>query len=331
MIKKKHVSIDISIGSIFWILFTLGLIFVLFKLTDVIILLFTTILITLAVCPFVDWLEKYKINRAISAAVILLSILGLFIFSIVSLAQPLIAQTELFLQKLPVIIDTVSPIKFDAASLTPQFSTFPGQVITIALGTFSGFLTTFTVIVMSYYMIQEMHKLKSYMTFWFGAKGERYYVITEKLEQQVGYWVRGEMLLMLIVGTLSYVGYLIIGLPFALPLAFIAGMLELIPNIGPTVATIPAVLVGLSISPGHGLAALVVSIIVQQLENNVIVPKVMQKVIGLNPVVIILAIMTGFQLGGPLTAILALPIVLTARVILGHVRLNKYTTIPELD
>lgn len=136
---------------------------------------------------------------------------------------------------------------------------------------------------------------------------------------------------MLIVGTLSYIGYLIIGLPFALPLAFIAGMLELIPNIGPTVATIPAVLVGLSISPGHGLAALIVSIIVQQLENNVIVPKIMQKVIGLNPVVIILAIMTGFQLGGPLTAILALPIVLTARVILGHVRLNKYTTIPELD
>lgn len=329
--KKKHVSIDISIGSIFWILFSLGLIFVLFRLTDVIILLFTTILITLAVCPLVDWLEKFKISRALSAAVILISILSLFIFSVVSLAQPLLQQTELFLQKLPGIVDSVSPIKFDAATLTPQFQSVPGRVLSIALGTFSGFLTTFTVMVMSYYMIQEMHKLESYMTFWFGEKGKKYYVIAEKLELQVGYWVRGEMLLMLIVGVLSYIGYLIIGIPFALPLAFIAGMLELIPNIGPTVATIPAVLVGVSISPGHGIAALVVSIIVQQLENNLIVPKIMQKVVGLNPIITILAIMIGFNLGGPLLAILALPTVLTARVILGHVRLNKITTIPEIN
>lgn len=331
MNNKKHISIDISFGSIFWILFTLGAIFVLFQLTDVIVLLFTTILITLAVCPLVDWLEKFRINRAISAAVILISTLGLFIFAVVSLAQPLLQQTELFLQKLPGIVDSVSPIKFDAASLTPQFQSVPGRVLSIALGTFSGFLTTFTVIVMSYYMIQEMHKLESYLTFWFGEKGKKYYIIAEKLELQVGYWVRGEMLLMVIVGALSYLGYLIIGIPFALPLAFIAGMLELIPNIGPTVATIPAVLVGLSISPGHGLAALIVSIIVQQLENNFIVPKVMQKVVGLNPVVIILAIMAGFNLGGPLMAVLALPIVLTARVVLGHVRLNKDTTIPEID
>ena len=331
MIKRKNVTFSISFASIFWILFALALVYITIKLTSIIALLFISILITLAVCPLVDWLGKYKINRALSSMVILLTIFGTVIFAAVSLASPLLEQTQLFVQKLPAIIDTVSPIKITDGSFNSQFASVPSQVLNIAIDTFSAFITAFTVIVMSFYMIQDMHNLESYLKFWFGDKGSRYFIIAEKLEVQIGYWVRGELLLMLLVGVLSYIGYLIVGLPFAIALAFIAGMLELIPNIGPTVATIPAVLVGLSLSPGHGLAALIVSLIVQQLENNFIVPKVMQKVAGLNPIVTITAIMVGFNLGGPMMAVLALPAILTARVVLSHVKLNKVTTIPEID
>ncbi|KKT73520.1 MAG: hypothetical protein UW68_C0007G0005 [Candidatus Collierbacteria bacterium GW2011_GWB1_44_6] len=331
MTKNKRVSIDISFGSIFWILFSLAAIFVLVQLTSVIVLLFSSILITLAICPLVDWLEKYKIKRGLSSIIILLLIFSVVIYLAISIATPLFDQTQLFLQRLPGIIDAVSPIKFIDGSLNAQFATVPGRVLNIALDTFSAFITAFTVIVISYYMIQEMHNLKSYLKFWFGEKGEIYNAIAEKLEAQIGNWVRGELLLMLVVGLLSYAGYLIIGIPFALPLAFLAGLLELIPNIGPTIATVPAMLVGFSISPNHGIAALVVSLIVQQLENNLIVPKIMQKVTGLNPIVTIVAIMIGFKLGGPLMAILALPLVLSARVIMSHIRFNKVTTIPEID
>ena len=331
MIKKKHVIFDFSIGSIFWVLFSLAAAYILLRLTSVIALLFIAILITLAVCPMVDYLEKFKVNRALSSMVILLATFGTIIFAIVSLAAPLLDQTQLFLQKLPAIIDTVSPFKIADGSLNAQFATVPGKVLTFALDTFSAFITAFTVIVISFYMIQDLHNLEKHLKFWFGDKGHRYFVIAEKLEVQIGYWVRGELLLMLLVGLLSYIGYLIIGLPFAISLAFIAGMLELIPNIGPTIATVPAALVGFSISTGHGIAALVVSLIVQQLENNLIVPKIMQHVAGLNPIITIVAIMIGFQLGGPLLAILALPTVLSARVILSHIQLNKDTTIPEID
>jgi predicted PurR-regulated permease PerM len=86
---------------------------------------------------------------------------------------------------------------------------------------------------------------------------------------------------MVLVGALNYVGFLAVGLPYALPLAFIAGILELVPNIGPVIATIPAMFVGFSVSVTHGIASMIVSILVQQLENNVIVPKVMQKSPGL--------------------------------------------------
>lgn len=331
MIKKKHVTFDVSFATIFWVLFSLALVYVLLQLTGIVVLIFIAILITLAVCPLVDWLEKFKVNRGISAIVILLTVFGTVVWAVIALAAPLLDQTQLFLERLPAIIDAVSPIKFVDGSFDSQFATVPGRVLNIALDTFSAFVTAFTVIVISYYMIQEMHSLESYLKYWFGDKGTRYYVIAEKLELQIGYWVRGELLLMLLVGLLSYAGYLIIGLPYAIALAFIAGMLELIPNIGPTIATIPAMLVGFSISTGHGIAALIVSLIVQQLENNLIVPKVMQKVAGLNPIITIIAIMTGFKLGGPLLAILALPTVLTARVVMSHIRLNKDTTIPEID
>lgn len=331
MIKRRHITFDISIGSIFWILFSLALVFIFTKLFNIIILLLISVLITLAICPLVDYLEKFKINRAISSMVILLTIFGTIIFAMVSLAAPFLDQTQAFVQNLPGIIDRVSPIKIADGSFNAQFATVPGKVINFAIDTFSAFVTAFTVIVMSFYMIQDMHNLESYLKFWFGEKGHHYHIIAEKLEVQIGYWVRGELLLMLIVGLLSYLGYLIIGLPFALPLAFIAGMLELIPNIGPTIATIPAVLVGLSISPSHGFAAFIVSMIVQQLENNLIVPKIMQRVAGLNPIITIVAIMIGYSLGGPMLAILALPTVLSARVIMSHLSLNKDTTIPEID
>ena len=89
---------------------------------------------------------------------------------------------------------------------------------------------------------------------------------------------------MFLVGFLGYIGFVLIGLPSAVPLAVIAGVLELLPNVGPTVAAVPAVIVGFSISPTHGLLALGLTILIQQLENNVFVPKIMQHATGLHPV-----------------------------------------------
>ncbi len=330
MIKKRRITFDLSIASIFWVLFSLAIVFAVIRLLDIIALIFTAILITLAICPLVDWFEKRKIKRGLSAIVILLSFFSLIIVLAVSVASPLFSQTQQFIERLPALVETVSPIKFDVNSFSTQIFQVPNQVFKIAAGTFSGFITFFAVIVLSYYMILEMHNLKNYFLFWSPEKGERYNSIAEKLEVEIGHWIRGEVLLMLIVGVLSYLGYVIVGLPYAIALGVIAGLLELVPNVGPTIATIPAVIVGFSISPAHGIGALAVSIIVQQLENNLIVPKIMQKTTGLNPIITLLAIMIGLKLGGPLLAVLSLPLVLSARVILAHIRVNKTTNIPEI-
>ena len=330
MNNAKRVSIDISVSSIFWILFSLGFVYLLFSLSSILMLTATALLIALSVSPSIDWLENRKINRHLSAAIILFLLFVVLVLFGLSVITPVSDQLQNFFTKLPNIVDAVSPIKLDSSSFSTQLSEIPNKVFNLALGTFSGLLTAFTTIILSFYMIQEIKKIPEYISFWFPEKKESYILISEKLKEQISFWVRGQLMLMLIVGLLSYIGYVFVGLNYALPLAFIAGMLELIPNIGPVVATVPAVFVGLSISPFHGIAALVISIIVQQLENNFIVPKVMQKAADLNPVLTILVIMIGLKIGGPLLAILSIPLTLVIRVLLTHLSFNSHTKLPEI-
>jgi predicted PurR-regulated permease PerM len=115
---------------------------------------------------------------------------------------------------------------------------------------------------------------------------------------------------MSIIGIMSFIGLTILHIPYALPLAILAGLLEAVPSIGPTISAVPAIILGLSISPLTGLGALAMSIIIQQSENNLIVPRVMQHVVGVRPIVTIVVLMTGFTLGGVMGAVLAMPIFL---------------------
>ena len=148
----------------------------------------------------------------------------------------------------------------------------------------------------------------------------------EKIEKRLGSWIRAEVTLMIFVGALSYFGFRLLAIDFALPLAIIAGILEIIPNFGPTVATIPAVLAGLAMSPLHGLAALAWSFLVQQVENNIVVPRVMARVIGLNPLVTILSLSIGFKLAGIAGASLAIPVVLALEVIISDLYRRKISS-----
>ncbi len=105
------------------------------------------------------------------------------------------------------------------------------------------------------------------------------------------------------------------GIDIAIPLAIIAGLLEIIPNIGPTLSAVPAVLIGLSISPFMAVSTAALYFLVQFLENNLLVPNVMKKATGVNPIVSIVSLMIGFKLAGPLGAVLSIPTVLIIQTI----------------
>jgi predicted PurR-regulated permease PerM len=139
--------------------------------------------------------------------------------------------------------------------------------------------------------------------------------LMKKISEKVGRWFRGQMILGGIIGVLELIGLLIIGAPYALTLAIISAVMEIVPTIGPLIAGTIAVLVTLSVSPLKALLVFILYLVIQQAENSFIVPKVMQKAVGLSPVIIILAILTGAKLLGIVGAILAVPIAASLSVI----------------
>jgi len=329
--SNKHITIDISPTSVFWVVIILLGINFLANIWSVLVLVFISILIATAFGPLINFLETKKIPRSLSSLIIILLFFVAFGFLIASVISPLVEQTQGFIDRLPELVEKISPYKIGLDSIPTQAFSVPNQVLKLAVGTLTGFIATFTMLVISYYMLQERPRLKKHLKTWLGTKSSHYYHIITKLENRLGKWVIGIILLMIIVGVLSYTGFALIGLPYAVALGVIAGILEIIPNIGPVVAAIPAIIVGFSVSPTHGFAALVVAVLVQQLENNLLVPKIMQKAVGLNPIITIIALLIGYKLGGPALAIISLPITLSIQEIISHLHLNRKNHLPEID
>lgn len=334
-VTNKKISIDISQKSILTVLIVGLSVYFFQHLSSVLVGLFIAYIFSVAINPLLNKLEDLKIPRPLSAFVFLISFFSICITLVTSIVGSLISQTENFFTQLPQIVQKLSPyfekfnLTFNISDITsiPQIYTAPSNVAKLALGTFSGIISFFTLSVISYYLMEDRPNLKKHLDFLFGdKKSDILYKVMCQLESRLGAWVRGEIFLMIIVGLLNYIGFMLIGIPSAIPLAVIAGVLELVPNIGPTIAAVPAAIVGFSISPTHGFLALGLAVLVQQLENNIIVPKIMQQAVDLHPVVTIISLLIGFQLGGPGLAVLSLPIVLSLQIILKHIR-----TAPQKD
>jgi predicted PurR-regulated permease PerM len=161
-----------------------------------------------------------------------------------------------------------------------------------------------------YFLIEENLVDKFLHRYISQERADRLSETLAKAELRMSSWFWGELTLMTVVGVLTYIGLLIIGVKYALPLAVLAGLLEVVPNIGPTISAVPTIIIGFGTSYFTGFSALALAIIVQQLENNLIVPMIMKRAVGLNPILTLLALLLGGRLGGVLGMLLAIPMVL---------------------
>ena len=321
MIEKME-KIEISHKTIIFTIFFLIFLWFLFQVREIILIIFVAFVMMAALNPIVDRMEKLQIPRPLAILIIYLAIIGVFSGLVALIIPILVQQTSLLLANLPNIIEKLSFFNFqlDLNNYSSQIAKIPGNVFRILAVTFSNFLKFFTFLVITFYLLLERKNLNKHLKFLFAKGGEKKAEdFIKKLEKQIGGWVRGELILMFIVGFLSYLGLLLLDLEFALPLAVLAGFLEIIPNIGPTVSMVPAVIVGLSVSPIMGLTVVVLYFLIQQLENNLIVPKVMQKSVGLHPLVTLIVLMVGLKLGGAFAMILSIPIFLSLKTILKEV------------
>lgn len=297
------------------ILYLLGF-WLLFQVRGIIVTLFVAFIFMTAISPVVRAAKRIRIPTLPVVLVIFIGVIALLSTLVASLVPAVMIQTRSLIQNLPDYINMLNErwsIALDQSVITNQFSAVPSNLLSIAAGAFNNILTILALFFMTYYLFTERPYLHKYLVGLFGTdeaekKAEAFIL---EVESRVGGWVRGELFLMTVIGVLSYIGLTILGIPYALPLAILAGLLEAVPGIGPIISAIPAILLGFTISPVIALGATIMSIVIQQLENNLIVPKIMQSATGVRPLVTIIVLMTGFTLGGALGAVLAMPVFLT--------------------
>lgn len=320
MASREVHKIEISYRTVvFTVLFLIFLAF-LYYIRDEIMQVFIALLIMVILNPTVTKLQKLKVPRAVSVTIVYLLVLVFLSISIAIIAPPLITQSTNFASSLPKILSDLKIPGFLVDQLikefTAQIGSLPSYVIRASISVFSNILAVISVLFFALYLLLARDKLEEQLgTFFTKKQADTIERIITELEKSLGGWARGELILMFMVGLATYIGLVLIGIPFALPLALLAGILEIIPNFGPIISAFPSIIVGFGISPITGLAAAALGVLVQQLENYLLVPKVMQSSAGVSPLITLLALVIGFKLAGISGAILSVPVVITLKVI----------------
>ncbi|HJZ05201.1 hypothetical protein A2634_00325 [Candidatus Amesbacteria bacterium RIFCSPHIGHO2_01_FULL_48_32] len=318
MISSK---IEISSKTIVFIALFIFLIWFTFQITDILIMLFVSVILTAAMGPLVDRLEKLRLPRPLAIVLVYIVVWGIVGSLIASLIPSLVDQTRRLIQILPAAVNRIEFFNTHQQEIAQQFLSrvgeLPQNLLRLVFNLFGNLLNVLTVLVMSFYLLLERGRQEKYVSHFAGPESApRVNRVIEEVESRLGAWVRGEVVLMFAVGLLTYIGLVFLGLDIALPLAILAGFLEIIPNVGPIISSVPSVLVALTVNPLIAAATASWYFLVQFLENNFLVPKVMQKAVGVNPLISLLGLMVGLRLGGPVGAVLALPIIITIRTCL---------------
>ena len=325
--EKPVVRVEISYKTIIFSVFFLIALWFVIQIKEVIVLIFLSIILLSALLRPVEWINSKKIPRVIAVAFVYLAVVALMAFVLGAIVPPLISQSSAFISRLPQITNTVNdylifhhiPTEDISQVIARQFQQIAGNVVEISKTIVSSIVLVITLFVITFYLLLEWKKFLKFSASPFSGKQEKKIInVISEVENGLGKWVRGQVTLSFLVGVMSYIGLLILGIPYALPLSLIAGILEIVPIVGPIIAAIPAILVGLSVSPLVGVSVVALFIIVQQLENHVFVPLIMSRVVGLQPPVVIIALLIGAKIAGIGGAFLAVPVIVVVKILIAE-------------
>lgn len=327
MSDNVHTHVHISTGTILRGLLLILFFVFLYVLKDVIIIFLFSIIIASAMTPFANWLDSKGFPRLLGVLILYLALFGLIIF-VLSLVVPYIAdEISQLSTNLPKVVERVSTSLENVQQGSPQYFDFISEiqnildsfsiylqqssqsVLSIVISVFGGVMSFIAIVIIAFYLSVMKRGIESFIESVVPAKHEAYVMdLWRRSEQKVGRWLQGQLLLALIVGLTVYIGLSLMGIKFALILGIIAMAFEIVPIVGPVLAAIPAVFLAFLQDPGLGLWVLVFYIVMQQLENHLLVPVVLGKTTGLNPIVVIMALLVGNQLAGISGMILSVPV-----------------------
>lgn len=320
-------TIEISTFSFVKLVLIIVFAALMYLLRDVLAILALGIILAAAITPFGNWLDKRKFPRLLGIFLLYLTVLGLVIF-LVSLVIPIVSEDiGQLAQNIPVLLEKISGTLEIAEESSSRFYDVVAEVqnvletfavslqqssqlgFSLVVGLFGGIISFISIILISFYLSVMKGGIDTFLKAITPRKYEAYVVdLWERTENKLGRWLQGQLLLGLLIGLAVYIGLSLLDVRYALILALLAMVLELVPNVGPVIAAIPAVAIAFMQSPALGLWVVLLYVAIQQAENHILVPVVLGKTVGLNPVVVVIALLAGVKLGGIIGLILAVPI-----------------------
>ena len=318
-------KIDISSGTIFRILIAITVVWFLFLVRDVLVMLVASFVIASAIEPVARVLRPYHIPRALSAVIVYIFAFALIGLSVSLVIPAFVDQIGPLTQSIPQIVTelgakfgiTSVPAVNDVVPQLQQNASQIGQGIgNVSSNIFAGTRTVFSsifsllfVFIIAFYLVIEEDALKKLFRFIIPKEHVKYAdKVIDRIQQRLGRWVIAQLTLGIIIGFVVGIGLWLMGVPYALSLGLLAGVLEIIPVIGPIIAGTIGVIIALSQSLFLGLGVLVFYVVVQQVENHALIPSLMRKATGLNPLVTIIAVLLGARLLGLVGVILSIPV-----------------------
>jgi len=314
-------TISISTGTIVKVLAVLLALGFLYLIRDVLALVVVSWLLATAFSPTVNWLHRVtRIPRPLGLAAMYVLIGGVVALLVVLFSPIVSDQVKQLGAALPHYIDEVNKwwtsvtgasAALPSISQLPAVKGFAGNLLETVFGVFSTVLATLLVIVLSFYFTAEESSIRKLV----GAlvppsTAVDVTKLITRIQSRLGLWLRGQLILALIVGALVYVGLTIIGVKYALLLALLAAVMEIVPFVGPTISGAVAVVLVLASGAPIAVVLLVIGlyVLVQQLENNFLSPKILGSSVEINPLVVIIAVLVGAKIAGVLGALVAVPV-----------------------
>jgi len=329
--NNNHTTISITAGTIIKTILLVLLLVFLYIMRDLALVLLTAVVIASSIEPITKWFVNYHIPRVPAVILIYLIIALVFAAIVFFFIPPLVNEMSGILSLLSkyiqginisssggnffggqgllgTITENVSLIDV-VTNFKNTFSGFSGGIVNFASLIFGGASSFILIVVISFYLAVQENGIQNFLRIITPANHEKYLVdLWKRSQQKIGLWLQGQMLLGLLIGVLVYLGLTVLGIKYALLLALLAAIFEIIPLFGPILAATPAVILGFLEGIVPGFMVLGFYIIIQQFENHLIYPLVVQKVVGVPPLVVIIALIVGVKLAGVLGLLLAAPL-----------------------
>ena len=337
----RRVEVTISTRTLVRVLLTatafLVVILLLWEVRAILQLVLIAAFLALALNPIVTVLERRLGNRrGVAAVLVVLGVVVLLMLFLAALLTPLYEEMRSFATRAPQLIDElrnwgvfkrfddrynfVQRLEEAAQQYSGRLPAQAGNLLGVATAVVTGFGKALTVLFMTLFLLLEIPRfLRAATELLRPGAADRSLVVFDQVNGTIARWTAGVLFIATIAGTVTGVTAWFLGVPFALALALLVGVLDVIPLVGATIGSIVAVLVALTHSLTAGIVMLVLAVVYQFVENHIIQPVVMRKSIDVSPFIVIIAVLIGASLLGIIGALLAIPIAGSVQVVLRQV------------